>query len=272
MKSSIRVIVPDSHGEHIDPKAAAAILADIKALCPDEVVLLGDHLDCGGTFNAHQRNYTKEMTESYDSDVRACNGFLDNLQDAAPNGVFHYLFGNHEEHVERWAARAFFNKSDADMLLAEFGPAAVLGLKKRDIRWYRSSEHYMGLSVPGTIKLGKCYFTHGVSHSRHAAYAHLQRFGANVVFGHVHRSQSVVERTVTSDGYGAWCPGTLAKLQPLYRHTAPTSWSHGYAVQFVNCETGTFLHLNVPIVKGSSLLLTTVDAIQIRKNKKRSKK
>jgi hypothetical protein len=56
-----------------------------------------------------------------------------------------------------------------------------------------------------------------------------------------------------SDGIGAWCPGTLAKLQPLYRHTAPTSWSHGYAVQFIN-ERGNFLHINVPIIQGRSIL------------------
>jgi hypothetical protein len=125
----------------------------------------------------------------------------------------------------------------------------------------------MGLSVPGTIRLGKCFFTHGISHSQHAAAQHLRRFGANVVFGHVHRSQAIVERTVTSDGFGAWCPGTLAKLQPLYRHTAPTSWSHGYAVQFVNRRTGTFLHFNVPIFKGRSILLETVDAIHYRKGR-----
>lgn len=264
-KHWIRLIVPDSHGCHIDPKAEAAFLADAKALRPDEVVLLGDHLDAGGTFSAHQRNYTKEMTESYADDVTAARGFLGALRKAAPDAAFHYLEGNHEAHVERWAARNFERKKDADAFLEVMGPAAVLGLKDLDIKYYRSSVHHQGLSVPGTIKLGKCYFTHGVSHSKHCAAVHLARFGANVVFGHVHRSQSTLERTVTSDGFGAWCPGTLAKLQPLYRHTAPTSWTHGYAVQFGNRRTGTFLHLNVPILFGRSVLLETVDAVQARR-------
>lgn len=261
----IRLIVPDSHGEHVDKKALKAMLADAKALRPDEVVLLGDHLDCGGTFSQHQRNYTKEMTESYDDDCDAANAMLDDLQATAPNAVFHYLEGNHEAHVERWASRVCVSKKTADMIIEKLGPATVLRLKERGIRYYRTSEHYMGLSVPGTIRLGKCYFTHGISHSRHAAAQHLARFCANVVFGHVHRSQSVIERTVTSDGFGAWCPGTLAKLQPLYRHTAPTSWSHGYGVQFVNRSSGRFIHLNVPIIDGSSLLLETADAINYRK-------
>jgi predicted phosphodiesterase len=265
MKHITRVIIPDSHGAHIDPDARNAFLKDLKRLNPEQIVMMGDHLDCGGTFNTHQRNYTHEICESYDDDVDATNSFLDAIRARAKNARIHYIEGNHEAHVERWASRLFHNKKDADKLLENFGPIPVLKLKQREIRYYKRSEHYMGLSIPGAIKLGKCYFVHGVSHSKHAASTHLARFGANVVFGHVHRSQSVIERTVTSDGFGAWCPGTLAKLQPLYAHTAPTSWSHGYGVQFCNLATGTFIHFNVPIFKDKTLLLETIDALARKK-------
>lgn len=249
----IRVVVPDSHGEHIDLKARDAFLGDLKRLAPQEIVMLGDHLDCGGTFSVHERTYTNEMCESYEDDCAAANLFLDMIHARAPRARIHYIEGNHEQHVERWAVRNFSSHKDAVGLLKAYGPEAALRLKKRGIRYYKRSTHYMGLSIPGTIKLGKCFFTHGVSHAKHTAASHLARFGANVVFGHVHRMQSVNERTVTSDGFGAWCPGTLAKLQPLYAHTAPTSWSHGYGVQFVS-KSGQFIHVNVPIHKGKSLL------------------
>jgi hypothetical protein len=248
-----RVIVPDSHGEHIDEAARDAFLSDLRALQPREIVWLGDHLDCGGTFNTHQRNYTHEMTESYEDDVAAANYLLDRAQKAAPRAANFYLKGNHEQHVERWASRVFQSHKDAVGYVERCGPQAVLSLKQRGFRYFKRSEMYMGLSVPGVIRLGKCYYVHGISHSKHAAAAHLARVGANIVFGHVHRSMSVVERTVTSAGYGAWCPGTLAKLQPLYRHTAPTDWSHGYGLQLVS-SSGTFVHLNIPIHKGQSLL------------------
>ncbi len=260
-KHVVRVIVPDSHGLHIDLPARDAFLADVARLDPDEIVWLGDHLDCGGTFSSHQRNYTHEMTESYADDAAATNEFLDKAQERAPRAVSHYLYGNHEWHVERWATRNFESFADAKLVLDRIGPAAILNLKQRGFRYYLPSETYQGLSVPGTIKLGKCHFTHGMSHSKHAAATHLQRVGANVVFGHVHRMQSICERTVSSDGFGAWCPGTLAKLQPLYRHTAPTSWQHGYAVQFVNQSSGQFIHWNVPIMRGVSLLLDVIDAV-----------
>ena len=251
--SFIRAIIPDSHGNHIDVKARDACIKDIRRLSPAHIVLLGDHLDCGGTFSTHQRSYTNEMTESYEEDVQATNEFLNLLHDAAPKAKeIDYLEGNHEAHVERWASRTFLNKRDADKLMECFGPAKVLDLKRRGIRYYKRSEHY-GVAIPGCIRRGKCHFVHGISHSKHAAAIHLARFGASVVFGHIHRSQSVVERSVTSNGYGAWCPGTLAKLQPLYKHTEPSSWSHGYGVQFVNAS-GNFLHINVPILNGVSMI------------------
>lgn len=257
---TVRVIIPDSHGNHIDLAARDACLRDVKALNPTHVVLLGDHLDAGGTFSTHQRTYTNEMAESYQDDVEATNEFLDLLQDAAPSAKeIDYLEGNHEQHVERWAARNFFNKKDAEVVLEAIGPEKVLGLKRRHIRYYKRSVQYDDVSIPGCIRRGKCHFVHGISHSKHAAATHLSRFGASVVFGHIHRSQSVVERSVTSNGYGAWCPGTLAKLQPLYKHTEPSSWSHGYGVQFVN-PSGNFIHVNVPILNGESMLAELLGA------------
>ncbi len=242
----IRFIIPDSHGSHIDWDAANALLSDLKCLDPHEIVMLGDHLDCGGTFNSHQRTYTNEFAESYEDDCAAANRFLDLIQAAAPKAEIHFLEGNHEQHVERWAARNFQSHRDAEMFLERMGPAAALDLKRRGIHYYRRSVFYQGLAIPGCIRLDKCFFVHGISHAKHADSVHLQRFGASVVFGHIHRSMGRVERTVTSGGHGAWCPGTLAKLQPLYKHTAPSDWSHGYAVQEV-LKSGHFEHTNVPI-------------------------
>lgn len=253
--NKVRVIMPDSHGKHIDLRARAAFLGDLKVLAPNYMVRVGDHLDCAGTFSTHQRSYTNEMAESYEDDVGATNSFFDDTHRAAPGlEEDDYLEGNHEQHVERWASRTFQNQKDAVALLEAYGPEKVLHLKKRGIRYYKRSEHYQGISIPGTIRRGKCFFVHGISHSKHATYVHLTRFGANVVHGHTHRSQSAVERTVITNGIGAWCPGTLAKLQPLYKHTEPTSWSHGYGVQFIN-PSGRFIHINVPIIDGKSMLL-----------------
>lgn len=251
--SFVRFIIPDSHGALVDRPARDACLRDLRALAPKEIVMLGDHLDCAGTFNTHGRSYLKEMPESYEDDVRAANQFLDAIQRSAPKATVYYLEGNHEARVEKWASSAFLSHKDAVGFVDRMGPETVLDLRRRGIRYFKRSELYMGLSVPGTIKLGKCFFVHGISAAKNAAAVHLARFGANVVFGHTHRAQSVIERTVASDGIGAWCPGTLSTLQPLYFHTAPTAWSSGYGLQFVE-GSGRFVHINVPLYKGRSLL------------------
>jgi hypothetical protein len=179
---------------------------------------------------------------------------LDQIQAAAPRAAIHYLEGNHESRVERWCVTASLrHRRDAQGLLDIYGPIARLGLKGRGINYYRSSSRYHDLPVPGTIRLGDCAFTHGISYGRHATHDHAVRFGLSVVHGHTHRSQSTVIRTVGGGVVGAWCPGCLCQLQPLYEATRPTDWSHGYGLQLV-AKSGRFLTLNVPIVDGESLL------------------
>jgi UDP-2,3-diacylglucosamine pyrophosphatase LpxH len=246
--SYIRLVVPDSHGEHVDWGFANAMISDIEPLSRDikEVIWLGDHLDCGGTFNAHQRNYTHEMPESYRADVMAARRLVTMVRERTPFATHDYLEGNHEQHVERFLARNFQRFQDAEFLLDLIGPRAVLNLDALDIAYHRSSEMHDGLSVPGLIRRGKCFFIHGVSVAKNAVAATLERIGDNVVHGHTHRAQSTIQRTATSSALGGWCPGTLAKLQPLYRHTAPTNWTGGYALQFVEGDQ-TFTHINVPL-------------------------
>lgn len=255
MKVDIEVIVPDSHGEHIDIPARDAFLRDLKILKPQRVVYLGDQLDCGGVFSVHQRSYTKELAESFSEDVAATNKFFDLVSAIVPNAETHMLEGNHEQHIARWASREFQSRKDADLVMSKMGPQAVLRLKERGIKYYESHEMHHGLAVPGTIRLGKCYFTHGVSAAKAAADVHLSTFGDNVIFGHVHRAMSVVSRSVTKHAFIAACPGTLAKLQPSYAHTRPTTWSHGYGLRLINPRTGRFSYFNIPIFKGESMLM-----------------
>lgn len=260
-KNIVRVIVPDSHGSEIDIRARDAFLKDLKLLDPTEMVWLGDHMNVGGVFNAHARNYTDELSESYEEDADATNQFLDMALARAPRcHALDYLEGNHEGHVERFAAQTFNLRKDAEGFLEKYGPEKVLDLKRRGFKYRRRAVQYQGLSIPGTIRLGECFFTHGISSAENCAQVHVKRFGFNVVFGHVHTAQSYVTRTVMSDGHGGWSPGCLAKLQPLWKHTDPTRWNHGYAVQFV-AKSGRFLHINVPIYKGESFLMSVAKAL-----------
>lgn len=256
--SFIRVIIPDTHGSKVAKSPLNTFLNDLEELKPKEIVLLGDHLDCGGFLAQHQTlGYVAESEYSFADDIAATNSLLDNVHKrVASRPVYHYLEGNHEHRIEKWIITQTLRHSrDANLLRSMMGPEIVLNIKKRKINYYRQGEFYHNCKIPATIKLGKCYFTHGSSTAKFAAKNMVDQFGLSVVHGHTHRMQQYIKRVVEHGAIGGWSPGCLCELQPYWMHTNLTDWSHGYGVQVVS-SNGWFLHINVPIVDNISLLRT----------------
>lgn len=249
----VRVIIPDTHGAKSDRKAIAAMLSDIKALDPQEIILLGDRVDCGGHLAQHHvMGYVAETAYSYEDDLAETNAFLDSLRIAAPAAKIEYIEGNHERRVETWCiTQTLRHTKDAEGLRQLYAPEFRLFLKQRGITYYRQGEFYDGLPIPGVIKRGKCYFFHGISTAKNATAKTVEQLAGNCVFGHTHRAESTVVRKLGSGVIGSWNPGCLCELQPLWQHTNPTTWTHGYGIQLVH-DTD-FLHLNIPIIESKSL-------------------
>lgn len=246
--------------------ALGAFLADLRSIAPQvrEIIMLGDHLDCSGFLAEHHTlGYVAETVTSFEDDMHAANTLLDEIQSICPKAVIHYLEGNHERRIERWCVTKVLKEKNCtsgnrDFLLRKyletFATENVLHLEKRNIHYYKQAQFYMGMRIPATIRLGRCHFTHGSRTGRNPAAAMLADFGGNVVFGHVHRIDSASGRSVKEGEMGAWSPGCLCQLQPLWNHTQITGWSHGYGLQIVRTD-GDFLHINVPIISGRSYLM-----------------
>lgn len=254
----VRVVIPDTHGAKCDRAAIAAMLADIKAIDPQEIILLGDHVDCGGHLAQHHvMGYVSETAYSYEEDVSAANSFLDSLRSVAPSSKIEYIEGNHERRVETWCVtQTLRHKHDAEGLRKLYAPEYRLNLKERGISYYRESVCYDGLSLPGVIKRGKCFFFHGFSTSKNATASTVEKIAGNCVFGHTHRAQSFIVRKANIGVIGSWNPGCLCELQPLWQHANPTEWTHGYGIQLVHGDD--FLHLNIPIIDNKSLFAALV--------------
>jgi len=256
--SFIRVVIPDTHGSVGHKPALAAFLADLKQLGTDsirEIVMLGDHLECGGFLAQHHvAHYVAQTEYTFADDVNATNELLDLIQAACPKAPIDYLEGNHERRLESWCVtQTMRHNADAEYLRRLFGTQHVLSLEKRGISFFAQGKFYDGLSIPATIRRGKCFFTHGERAGKTATAATLGDFAGCVVHGHTHTSAGASGNTVHSGRIVAYCPGCLCELQPLWRHTSPTNWSHGYGLQFVN-KGGEFTHLNVPIDGGVSFI------------------
>lgn len=254
----VRVVIPDTHGAKVNRQAVAAMLSDIKALNPQEIILLGDHVDCGGHLAQHHvMGYVAETAYSYEDDIAEANSFLDSLRSAAPSAKIEYIEGNHERRVETWCVtQTLRHQHDSEGLRKLYAPEYRLNLKERGIPYYRDSVCHDGLSLPGVIRRGKCYFFHGFSTSKNATASTVEKIAGNCVFGHTHRAQSFIVRKANVGVIGAWNPGCLTDLQPLWQHTNPTEWTHGYGIQLVHGDD--FLHLNIPIIEGKSLFANLV--------------
>jgi len=252
----VRVIIGDGHGSSIDKTVAAVLLNDLKTIEVDEIVALGDMMECGGFLAQHfTMGYVAQTEYTYEADIAAANQFFDNVMESCPKlKKFHYLEGNHEQRIEKWCVtQALRNKHDAEFLLRQIGTEHVLDLKNRGVDYYKQVEYYDGVSIPGTIKLGSCFFTHGITACKHAAANHAEKLGGNVVYGHTHRMDAWRTNTVSAGRIGAWSPGCLCKRQRMWHHTKPSMWSHGYLLQVVS-RSGKFQTIPIEIENNQSML------------------
>lgn len=250
----VEVIFSDVHGNKHDPAAMGALLGDLKTLSPDRIVIGGDFIDCGGFLAEHHTlGYVAETEDSYEDDVAVSNSLLDQILHAASPREVHYIEGNHEWRVERWAVtQRLAHHKDVDLLRRTFCPEHVLRLKDRGIRYYRQGQIHGDCDTPGWVRIDKAFFVHKISNARDAAGAAMAKAAANIVFFDTHRAAFKPMHLPGVGLISAWNPGCLCKRQPLYANTRPTEWTHGYLVRFISKKTGNFQMCNITINEGTS--------------------
>ena len=224
--------------------------------------MLGDLVGCDGFLAEHHViTYLSQSKYSYTEDIEHANHHLDELQKVSPNASIHYIEGNHETRVERWI-NDVCRRSDKDreFLRKALAPEYLLSIKERGIKYYRRSEFY-NVSLPGAIKLGKCVFVHDAGHGgKNAARTVLDTWATNVVFGHTHKGDEARSDKPGTGPIGSFNPGCLCERQPLWNHSKPGQWTHGYGLQVV-CPSGLFQHINVGILEGQSTLSDFVERL-----------
>lgn len=262
-ESEIEILIPDTHGEHINKAAARAFLNDLDIL-PNvkRVVYLGDHLDCGGFLAQHHVIGTVPETEAcFEEDERAANIFLDEVTKRCPNARTDYIEGNHEARIEKFIVKATLgNPRNGSWMRKMFSPERVLHLEERGIRFVRRSQCYDGLKIPGTIDLDGMLARHGKNCGSTACQREVSRFGCNVAIAHTHRMLLASKETYRGMAY-SWCFGCLCNLQPLYYDTDPTDWAHGYGIRIRKPGYG-FIVLQIPIMDGRSYLEPLISVVQ----------
>ena len=257
-ESWCRVVYGDLHGSAMDQDAVSALLNDLEIIRPREQVNLGDLVDCGGFLAAHHvMGYVAQTDYSYAEDIHMAATFLDR---ALPHSeTYHYLMGNHERRPEQWVVGlALKQPGDRDWIMDKMMDAvsveSLLQLDARGINYVKQGQTASGQFVPATIRLGKSIYTHTAHEGGTDGLKHLKIFQTNVAFGHTHTAGIWTMReagdgqTLIARNYGCLC-----KLQPMWTHTRPTSWNHGYGLEICRPD-GRFTAIWVPILNGESML------------------
>jgi predicted phosphodiesterase len=229
------LILPDAHYPYQDPGAMGCVAHVAEVWQPDRVIVLGDWLDAAA-FSTHAPLAPEERAVSFLRDeVAPCNAMLDHLQRYSRQLI--YLEGNHEHRVERHSAVSVLG---ADMM--SLASPEVLLRRRVGADGEPGEQRKRFTYVPYLGRDGHSHWrvtqdliaVHGWTHAQNAAAVHAAKArSVSIVFGHVHRAQSVTTRDpLTNKLHHSWSPGCLCRLNPLYMASSPTDWAHGFSMVF----------------------------------------
>ena len=216
------LVLPDIHAPYHDAKAIGAVLHYASTQHIDELVQLGDYVDADAV-NGHDegKRRTQEgrrLKDEYD----VANELLDQITDAirVKNSAAKLVMlkGNHEWRVDRWVDR----HPEVEGLVEVEN---ALRLQARGVKWVESYPH-------GELyQMGKLYAAHGAYTNKYHSTKHLDEYGINLIYGHVHSIQvsskpvfGFAHKTIEAISIGCLCNYDLPYIQGR-----PTKWQHAFA-------------------------------------------
>lgn len=232
------IVMPDLQIPYVDWHALDAFEQYMADHTWDWYINIGDFIDVEGlsrwTEGSPRLTFHKELVKEY----QMANDILDRhqriIREKNPDAKFHYIFGNHEERVEKWLDRF-------PTLAGLIEIPQNLALKERGFTWTRDG--HMG---NGFI-LGHATFTHGEAVGMNHAKKMAETWGGNVFYGHVHDTQSHTlttrKRDVTRIAQSLGC---LCQYNLPYMQKKPSRWQQGFGVFYFQ-KDGSFNHY-VPLI------------------------
>lgn len=217
-----------SHGNFADADALSAVLRFKKQFKPHVTIHLGDALDCEAFMGGKKGQECEPVSPDLESGVK----FLTELR---PD---FYLFGNHEDRLER--LRMSSNE------IISFAANQIL----EHIREWATRNKVKLLPYTANeqdLTIGNVRFMHGTVYNENAARDHAEAFApwkGAVVFAHTHRTaQATGRRADHPTGFGV---GTLTRrgaFDYAKARRATLGWSQGFVWGYVtDTDSQLFLH------------------------------
>ena len=232
------IVLPDTQIPYHDKKTIKAVFSYIKDFKPDEVIQLGDFMDFDCISHWNAGNLRAIAGKTILDDYLVGNLLLDELQAVAPKAKITIISGNHDARVEKYIDA---NPQMEGML--EFEKA--LKFKERGI-------NYVDFWGKGKIyKIGNASFIHGLYTGEHHAKKHVQQFGTNIFYGHLHdvQAHSLVHMGKDKSLVGQSL-GCLCTYDQQYMKGKPSKWRQAFGI-FYFLPNGNFTYYVVQIFNHS---------------------
>ena len=216
------VVIPDQHFPLHDQKAVNVVLKAIKLVEPDIFINLGD-VGEWETVSAWRYKGKKQPPLEYqlpliEEEIGGVNEGIDQF-DEVLNLVGctekYICAGNHDEWLNAFVEKYPYMRGYT------FHNAC---------RWEERGYKYLPYNKP--LKIGKLTFIHGAYATVYHAKKHLESYGENIIYGHVH---DVQRHTLTKLGgtIGAWSMGCLKDMRReknTWLRGRLHNWAHAFAI------------------------------------------
>jgi hypothetical protein len=216
------VVIPDQHYPIEDKKAVSVVLQAIKIIKPDLFVNLGDVGEWESVSSWKYKKVKKPPLEYQlplvDKEIAAVNRGIDEFDRALDKvGCSQKIIcaGNHDEWLDAFV---------------QANPYLEGYTFREACKWDERGYEYYYYNEP--VKIGKLTFLHGAFATVYHAKKHLDCYGENIMYGHVH---DVQRHTLTKLGgtIGAWSMGCLKNMSPEKNRWLKGrlhNWNHAFGI------------------------------------------
>ena len=229
------LVLPDIHVPVHDDISLRAIEAYAQNYDWDSIGYLGDFMDFDSISHHSKGNIEAITRTTIEHDLRIGNELLDRHEKISANNRW-LISGNHDYRAVRFAQE---NPQFKGLLEVQNS----LHLKNRGIE-------FIDFWGTGQVKrIGKATFIHGLYCNDAHAKKHVQTYGTNVFYGHLHDRQLYSlchngdNKTLIGESLGCLC-----KYRQFYMRGRPNRWVQAFAV-FHFFPDGYFNHYVVDIFK-----------------------
>ena len=227
-----------------------------RAIQPDDITLLGDNMDLADWSDKFVRS--PEFYFTTQPAINELSWWLSQLRLACPHAKIYYIQGNHENRMElaiinHMAAAYHLRPANEKVKLPAMSIPRLLNLDALDIEWigdYPDGELWLNDGLK-CVHGDKARAVPGGS-----ARAILDASDVSVIFGHIHRAESLTRTRHTRKGASiirAMCPGCGCRLDgEVPGHTLSQNWSHGLGI--AHYDSGSYNSVELVDVKYGTLI------------------